>query len=123
MTRLISCDLLYEKLIDTISTQIYNNLPYNIAENENCYEIDVIIPGVEKENIIIEYNDNILKINCDRTTPDKKYIVQTFENKKYLLKINIPGIDFTNSSGEYENGILKLNLPKSVNSSERLILK
>ena len=117
-----SLDLLFNVLDSTIKTS-NNNLPYNVSENEDYYEIDVMIPGVEKEKIVIEYRNNILAITCDQKIPDKKYIVKNFDNQKHSLQIKIYGISFKDGTGEYENGILKLVIPKEINSSERLLLK
>lgn len=117
-----SLDLLFNVLDSTIKTS-NNNLPYNVSENEDYYEVDVIIPGVEKEKIVIEYRNNILTITCDQKIPDKNYIVKNFDNQKQSLQLKIYGISFKDGTGEYENGILKLVIPKEANSSERLLLK
>jgi len=105
-------DLLYSN-----TTTFLNNTLFNVSKNETGYEVEVLLAGVEKENIKIEYESSVLKISCDRVMSEKEYIHQGFGKKNHSLAIELGGIDFENSEGEFKDGILYLKLPKTTINS------
>ena len=114
-------EMLYE-ILNEEAPKKTKILPYNVAEADDSYEVDIFIPSTEKDNIDVVYQNGILKVTGEYKVTDKKYIVKLFDNKTFSLKINMPGIDFENSKGSYENGVLSLILPKE-SKVERLLLQ
>lgn len=88
----------------------------DIAEDEKKYEIQLALPGLQKENINIHLEDGKLTISGERKfekKEDKKYhTVETqygaFQRSFYLPdKASNEGID-----ASYTDGILTVNIPK-----------
>ena len=91
-------------------------IPVNIKESEQGFSLEIIAPGLVKEDFKISLDKNILTISADKKTEEKnneKTIRQEYSfsyfNRSFTLtkQINVEGI-----SAEYVNGVLLLNLPK-----------
>jgi HSP20 family protein len=91
--------------------------PVNIRETETEYILDVVAPGLNKEDFKIALDNNILSISVEKKEENvaenekfvrKEYKQQSFKRSFTLdEKINAEAI-----SAQYVNGVLTLNLPK-----------
>jgi HSP20 family protein len=89
----------------------------DVIETEKQYEICLAIPGVKKEEIKIEYQDDKLTISGERKFDNeqngkKYYTVETLYgtfNRSFYLPDNISPDKI---EAEYVDGILKLFIPK-----------
>ena len=92
-------------------------VPVNIRETEKEYLLDVVAPGLSKEDFRINLENNLLTVAVERKEETvnegekqlrTEYKFQSFKRSFTLdEKINAEGI-----SAQYVNGILTLNLPK-----------
>ena len=92
-------------------------VPVNIRENEKQYLLDVVAPGLLKEDFKISLDNNVLTVSFekkDETVNEgekqlrTEYKFQSFKRSFTLdEKVNAEGI-----SAQYVNGVLTLNLPK-----------
>ena len=92
-------------------------VPVNVKEIENGYQLEVVAPGLEKENFRINLEDNLLTISADRKAQEenktekhirKEYSYQSFK-RSFTLDENI---DTENIEAKYYNGVLTVNLFK-----------
>ncbi|HRO44172.1 MAG TPA: Hsp20/alpha crystallin family protein [Flavipsychrobacter sp.] len=90
--------------------------PANIQETENSYEMQLMAPGLKKEDFKINVDRNVLHVSYEHkeekeTTGKwlrKEYRMQTFRRSFTLNdKINVSGI-----AAKYADGILNVSLPK-----------
>ena len=86
----------------------------DVKETDKAYELDVDLPGFEKENVEVELNEGYLTINAH--TKDEKE--DTFLRKERFVgscrRSFYVGEDVSEDdiSAKFENGILKINVPK-----------
>ncbi len=89
----------------------------NIVQNENWTELRIAVPGIEKKNIEINLDDNVLKIDsvleeAKGVKNEGKYLIKEFDFGNFSLeyklteKVNVDKID-----AKYKNGILIVKLP------------
>ena len=93
------------------------SVPVNIRENEKEYLLDVVAPGLTKEDFRVNLDNNLLTISFEKKEETvnesekqlrTEYKFQSFKRSFTLdEKINAEGI-----SAQYVNGVLTLNLPK-----------
>ena len=91
--------------------------PVNMEEYEDCFKIEVIIPGVRREDIFIHVQDTILSIMvlhmaCQELK--KKLQLHEFDTKcceRHILLTENADTEFV--SAEYKQGILSLCIPKT----------
>ena len=93
------------------------SVPVNILESEEGYQMQLMAPGLKKEDFKINVDQNVLHISYDHKEEKeeatgkwvrKEYKMQTFRRSFTLNnKINVNAI-----SAKYADGILTLTLPK-----------
>jgi HSP20 family protein len=120
-------DLLDSAFLDTI-TNLEGEWapPVDIYENENEVIITAEIPGVEREKININVDDNILKIEGEKKAPynNKEENIYRLECPygKFKRIFNLSNrIDKNNITASYNDGILKVVLPKDNKTTQKKI--
>ena len=112
---LISKDPFFNNYLNFFdSKNDYKIMNTDIIENENNYILKIEIPGVNKENIIIDYeneNLNIKVIKNDEST-DNNYLKKEIFYGEYSRKFYIGNVNEEEISANYNNGILTICIPK-----------
>lgn len=96
----------------------------DILETEKAYEIQLAIPGVNKEDFKIDLNDNRLTISGERKFAKEKkennlYVAET-QYGNFSRSFSLPeNVDASKISAAYNNGILEITVPKD----EKKVLK
>ncbi len=91
--------------------------PTNIHETENAYHIELVAPGLKKEDFKVNIEKGILSISYEKNKEAEKndYKTHLKEFTQSSFKRSFSVEDKINGDGieaMYENGILKLLLPK-----------
>lgn len=90
----------------------------DIAETGKEYRVKIDMPGFQKKNIHIEYQNNILTVSCQRDTfsdeSDKEgNILHSERNYGQMSRqYRLPDVDLNKVNAKYEDGVLIINLPK-----------
>lgn len=86
----------------------------NILEKEKSYEIYLAFPGVDKKDIGISLENNVLKISFEvKSENNETYIRQEFHPEPFTRSFVIPKeTNSENIEASYEKGILKVIIPK-----------
>ena len=88
----------------------------DIKENETSYIVEAELPGFEKEDIAVEFEDGILTVSAERksTDEDKKdgYIRRERFVGKYSRTYSFEGVDGEQIKAKYDKGILVITVPK-----------
>ena len=89
----------------------------NIKELDSQFEIELAIPGKEKDDFEIDLDDGILSISS--TQDDKKldekenFTRREFSYNSFRRSFSIPdSVDHTKIDANYKDGVLKVLLPK-----------
>lgn len=97
----------------------------NVKENDKQFTIDVSTPGMDKENIKIEVDKNVLKISAEKQTEteekdeNEKVLRHEFGYSSFSRSFTIPeGIDTENITATQKNGVLEIILPKQQEAKE-----
>ena len=98
----------------------------NISENEDTYQINVVMPGIEKENISLSLDNNTLiihgKINADKSENQQRLRTE-FLLKNYQRKLNLPkDAEHKSISANLKNGILEITINKKVKMKPKNII-
>ena len=111
---------LFDELFSGVPSSYAKDLnvpPVNIQENNDAFQVDVVAPGLQKQDFKINVNEGLLtisyeKVNNEETKAEKlhrqEYTFKSFKRTFTLDdKINTEAI-----AAKYENGILQFTLPK-----------
>ena len=102
----------------------------DVKENEKKYSVHAEIPGVNKEEIQVSIEGNVVTLRAeirqqDKQTEDEKVL----RSERYYGAVSrsfqlLADIDETAAKARYENGVLLLTLPKKVSSApQRLVVE
>ncbi len=92
----------------------------NVSETEQALLVDVAVPGLNKEDIQVEFHQNVLTISSeskqedetkddDNTFTRKEFSYQSFR-RSFTVAENL--VDGDKIEARYENGVLHIVLPK-----------
>lgn len=86
----------------------------DIIERENEYTIDVELPGYEKSDIHVEYENQYLTIKAERKIASEKTdkIVRRERAVNCARSYYVGEIDESGLKAKYENGLLSVTIPK-----------
>ncbi len=91
----------------------------NISETDEAFKIEVVAPGLKKEDIKVALEKESLSISYEhkkeKEEKEEKYTKKEFSFTSFKRSFNVPEHLVKNDSIEakYENGILSLTLPKA----------
>ena len=92
-------------------------VPVNVKENETGYHLDVIAPGVAKEDFKLQVNDKVLTISFEQKESEAKeegkWLRKEFRTRSFKRSFTLgEQVEVDKINASYENGILHLSLPK-----------
>ncbi len=100
-----------------------------IKQLEDCYKVKVQLPGVKKDDIEIELDNDFMTISAEieeekeekeQTEKNAKLHTCEFRYGKYKRTISFDQpIRSEDASAQYKNGVLTINLPKQKIEGER----
>ncbi|NLP13203.1 MAG: Hsp20/alpha crystallin family protein [Clostridium sp.] len=97
-----------------------SNMRVDISENEKEYVLEAEMPGVRKEDISIEVNDNRLTISAkrDEKVEEKRgnYIRKERRASSMARSFSVENVESDKITAKHDNGILTLILPKKEQS-------
>jgi HSP20 family protein len=94
-----------------------NLAPVNISETAEGFQLDVSVPGINKEDIKVNIEKGLLTISYDKKEEAKaegnKTIRREFSSRSFKRTFTVADeVNADAIQAKYENGILKLYLPK-----------
>lgn len=89
----------------------------NIKENEKSFDINLVAPGMKKDDFKIEVVDNLLTISAEVKQEEEektdRYTRKEFSSSSFTRSFNLPEhVEADQIKATYENGILNMTLPK-----------
>ena len=101
-------------------TQYVNRMvpPVNIRENDNSYEVELMAPGMKKEDFNIELDNELLTISAEiksenNTQEEGKFTRREFSYSSFKRTFTLPEtVKEEDINALYQDGILKISLPK-----------
>jgi len=104
-------------------------VPIDVESDENSVYVRAEIPGIPKENIVIEYQDGILNISEEKVAHTRQsengYYYTEVSTGTFSRKIQVGrDLNFANAEATYSEGVLHVSIPKEKQSPvNRLAIK
>lgn len=105
--------LLDEFFVEDLKTGLSNR---SLLEHNNRFELVYNVPGLDKEDINLSVEGNILQVRAEKKLPEsvspllKRHIVTSLKDDVYLSK----EVDIENIKAKVEFGLLHIEVPKKV---------
>ncbi|MDB2328202.1 Hsp20/alpha crystallin family protein [Flavobacteriaceae bacterium] len=89
----------------------------NIKELDSQFEIELAVPGIQKEDFAIEVEEGILSISStqeeEQVNEKGKFTRREFSYNSFRRSFTLPdSVDPTKIDASYSNGVLRVLLPK-----------
>ena len=115
---------MFEDFLTDTMDMFRSSFKTDVIEKDYEYIIEAELPGMSRDDINIELQDDLLTISAEQELEDREesenYIRKERRTGKFQRSFQIENIDEDEISAEFDNGILKVNLPKEeTTSSER----
>ena len=95
-------------------------VPFNLRETDNSFEIEVVAPGLKKEDFNLSVAGDTLTVAFEEKEEKKEdnnqegWIMQEYRKQPFSRSFQLnDAIEAANIKARYENGILHLSLPKN----------
>ena len=125
-SKFVNYDPFFGGMFDDLFNESYTNnhtpktLPQvNVKETEQGYEIEMAIPGVEKNEVKLQLKDSVLTISAEKEEKKEKensgYIKREFNFSSFKRSFNLPELaDSDSIKANHLNGILIISISKIV---------
>ena len=97
----------------------------NVYEDERSYWVQAALPGLNRKDIEIVVEDQVLTIKGERkedASKDRTYFIREFTRGSFVRSFKLPNTaDHTKIAATYQDGILTVELPKREETKPRRI--
>jgi HSP20 family protein len=96
----------------------------NVFETEADFKIEVLLPGFNKEDVQLNFQNNLLTIKVEKEKDNKKeefkYSHREFGAFNFEKQYRIPkSVNDEKINAQFENGVLNIVLPKKEEALEK----
>jgi HSP20 family protein len=101
------------------------NINVDIKETDENYLMAADLPGIKKEDINIEFNNNYLTISAKRNDSmedkNENYVRRERRYGEFKRSFYIDNVDESKISASFNDGVLKIVLPKINKGNDKRI--
>jgi HSP20 family protein len=94
-------------------------VPVNIRETDRSYEMELVAPGLNKQDFHINVSRNLLTVSFEHKEENKEedkstgYLRREYSMNSFSRSFNLDDtVDAEKISAQYLDGVLRLSLPK-----------
>lgn len=98
----------------------------NIIENEDNFELSLAVPGLEKDDIKINLEDNLLTISAEKEVENEEvnYSRKEFAYDTFSRSFKLPKtVEVEKIKADFKNGVLSIKLPKIAEAKLKTAIK
>ena len=99
----------------------------DVKENDDSYTVHADIPGVNKEDIHVTVEGNMVSISAEKKTEkEEKEGEKVLRSERFVGKVSRSftlgsDVDESKAQAKYNDGVLELTLPKKAGSGSRKV--
>ena len=110
-------NLFDDDFFSSLPTRTSSMPAVNIRENEKNYLLELAIPGMEKKDLKIDINEDVLTISAENKNENEEqkdgYKRKEFSYSSFCRSFYIPeNADKEKTAANYKEGVLYVELPK-----------
>lgn len=97
-------------------------LPIDVREYDDHYLIEVDVPGVAKDRIVLNYEDDLLSIKVDKNDTDPEetiYLHRERSRRMVERKLDLGELDTEKIDAELKDGVLSIKAYKPIIENQR----
>jgi HSP20 family protein len=100
----------------------------NIKEDDKNYVLDLAVPGIDKKDLKIDINEDVLTISSETKTESEEsrdgYKRKEFSYSEFCRSFYIPeNVNREKIEANYKDGVLSVSLPKQEEEKNKITRK
>lgn len=116
MTSLFGWDPFKEFLGNDLLPNVFSEIKTDIKETENEFIVEADLPGIKKEDLVVELKDNTLTIAAKTVREEKKETENYLRRERSVGQVSrsyyVENVDADGVKADYKDGVLTVTLPK-----------
>lgn len=106
-----------------------NSIPsVNIRENDKNYLLDLAVPGIDKKDLKIDINEDVLTISSETKSESEEskngYSRKEFSYSEFSRSFYVPeNVNTEKIEANYKDGVLTVALPKQTEEKSKITRK
>lgn len=99
--------------------QTHSQVPVNVRETDKNYEVELIAPGLKKQDFSLQFSGDNLVVSFDHKEEsnnqdqNNRWLRREYRRQSFTRTFTMDEtIDADKVSAHYENGVLQITLPK-----------
>lgn len=119
-------NLFDDDFFSSMPSRTTNSMPaVNIREDDKNYFLELAVPGIEKKDIKIDINEDVLTISSEKKNEMEEskegYTRKEFSYSSFVRSFYIPeNVNPDSIQANYNEGILTISLPKHEEDKKKL---
>ena len=103
--------------------KISDMMQSDVTENDKEYTVKIDMPGLKKDEIKLNYSNNVLTVSSNRKTikdlnNEKDNVIHQERSEGHVSRsYRFPNVVANKIHAKYDNGVLTINLPKQTADS------
>lgn len=96
----------------------HTNVPVNVRQTDKSYELEVVAPGLRKEDFKINVSGDMLTVSFEQQehnnqqNKDEGWLRKEYKQRSFSRSFNLDDtVDLNKVEATYRDGILQLSLP------------
>lgn len=107
--------------------QMRNQVPVNVRETDKTYELELIAPGLNKQDFQLRFSGDSLTVSFEHREENKtqdqnnnnRWLRQEYRKQSFTRTFNLDEtVDAEKASAHYDNGILHISMPKKTQAQK-----
>ncbi|MBO7226588.1 MAG: Hsp20/alpha crystallin family protein [Bacteroidales bacterium] len=119
-------NFLNDEWVKSLYKKVATGPAINVMENDTEYELEIAVPGLSKEDLNVQIDENCLNVSMEKKTGSeqkcekKNFLRREFSTQQFCRRFELPeNVDKDKITAKVENGVLKIVLPKVITAVEK----
>lgn len=106
----------FNPLVAAGTNALSTDIRVNVEETDDSYVVEATLPGVDKEDVHVNFDNDILTIAVKQEksneSEERNFIHREVCVMSQSRKLRFADVDGSNITAKLDSGVLKLNIPK-----------
>lgn len=114
----------FEDPYERLSTRTQKTFRIDVQDLEHAYRVEAELPGIQREEVKLDYRDGILSICVNRTEEQEEKEEHYIRRERYMSSmsrtVHLPDVQVGKIEARLNDGLLVIDLPKTEDAEKRV---
>lgn len=114
----------FEDPYERLSTRTQKTFRIDVQDLEHAYRVEAELPGIQREEVKLDYREGILSICVNRTEEQEEKEEHYIRRERYMSSmsrtVHLPDVQVGKIEARLNDGLLVIDLPKTEDAEKRV---